>query len=245
MKIFDRIYMLKIPASPNGMAGEINLTLLKDGERFILVDSGFPGQAALIRAAVEQEGVPFASIDTVILTHQDIDHVGSLLSIQREGPGALEVLAHEEEKAYIEGTKLPVKVARLQSQEDSLPEKMKAMYTTLKNFFAHNPIVVNRTLSDGEELPYCGGITVVHTPGHTPGHICLYLKHYQTLIAGDALRINDGVLGPMTESSNHDLVLYRQSLQKLLQYEIETVICYHGGLFTGDINKRIAEIIGK
>lgn len=35
----------------------------------------------------------------------------------------------------------------------------------------------DRTIKDGKELSYCGGANIIHTPGHTPGHICLYLKN--------------------------------------------------------------------
>ena len=46
---------------------------------------------------------------------------------------------------------------------------------------------LRRALTDGELLPVAGGLRVVHTPGHSPGHISLLLESTRTLITGDAL----------------------------------------------------------
>lgn len=242
MKIVDGIYMLEISAEVMGAPSVINPTLICDNNTVILVDTGFPGQMAQIREAIEKEGVAFDKINMVILTHQDIDHVGSLSGIQKELPNSIEVLAHEEEKAYIQGEKLPVKVAQLQAQLNSMPKEMKTIYEKLKDFYENNKFNVDRTIADGEELPYCGGITVIYTPGHTPGHICLYLKRYKILIAGDALNVKGGLLGKAAQSATFDMDLNINSLKKLMKYDIETVICYHGGLYKDNVNKHIEEV---
>jgi len=46
-------------------------------------------------------------------------------------------------------------------------------------------------------------------------------------------------------STNLDTSLSMKSLKKLLKYDIDKVICYHGGLFQGDISKRIEELISE
>ena len=96
MKIASGVEMLEISTNVLGTPTTIHPTLLWDEETVILVDTGFPGQAQLIRQAVEQAGVSFERISQVILTHQDIDHIGSLASIQKELPGKITVLAHGE-----------------------------------------------------------------------------------------------------------------------------------------------------
>lgn len=242
MKIANGIYMLEISANIMGTPSVINPTLIWDNDKVILIDTGFPGQLPQIREAIEKAGVSFDKLNVVILTHQDIDHVGSLSSILNELPNGVEVLAHKEEKAYIQGEKLPVKVAQLQAHLNSLPNEMKAIYEKLKGFYENNKSNVDKMITDGEELPYCGGITVIHTPGHTPGHICLYLKYCKTLIAGDILQIDGGILIHAPQSTNLDTGLSMISLKKLMQYDIETIICYHGGLYGVNANKRIAEL---
>lgn len=242
MRIAGGVEMLEISANIMGKPGIINPTLLWDKDAVILVDAGYPGQLTLIRDAVEKAGVPFNKLNMVILTHHDIDHIGSLSSIVKELPNKVEVLSHEEEKAYIEGEKRPIKVAKLEASLNSLSEEMKAIYEKLKAGFENCKTNVDRTLVDGEELPYCGGIKVIYTPGHTLGHICLYLKQSKTLIAGDMFAVEDGTLVKAPLFINYDQELSEKSLKKLTEYDMETVICYHGGAYMGNVNERIAEL---
>ena len=102
---------------------------------------------------------------------------------------------------------------------------------------------VDQTVEDGEVLPYCGGMTVIFTPGHTLGHICLYLNQSKTLITGDDLNVIEGQLvGPRPEHAS-DIVSAKKSLEKLARYDIETVICYHGGVYRGEIKQRLLELV--
>ena len=102
---------------------------------------------------------------------------------------------------------------------------------------------VTKTVEDGETLDYCGGIEVIHTPGHTPGHACFYLRRYKTLVAGDAMNVMDGKLVGPNPIFTLDMKQGIESLKKLLNYDIETVICYHGGIFIDRPKERILEII--
>lgn len=242
MKIESGIYMLEISANIMGMPSVINPTLVLDKDSLILIDTGFPGQLPKIREAFEKEGLPFSKLNIVILTHQDIDHIGSISYILKEMPGKVKVFAHEQEKAYINGEKKPVKLAKLEDRLDYLPDNMKKIYKSLKVGFQSSRVDVDKTLIDGEELPYCGGITVVYTPGHTPGHICLYFKQSKILIAGDILSVKEGLLVKADQDINFDNELNIKSIKKLMNYDIETVICYHGGIYKGDIKNRIAEL---
>lgn len=140
----------------------------------VLIDTGFPGQIEDLRVAMEKVGVSFDKLRVIILTHQDIDHIGSLPEILQEFGSNIKVYAHELDKPYIQGD-LPL----------------------LKDGHIENPPKgkVNDTLIDGQELSFCGGIRVIYTPGHTPGHISLYLKQSKTLIAGDSMYSVNGIIG--------------------------------------------------
>jgi glyoxylase-like metal-dependent hydrolase (beta-lactamase superfamily II) len=242
MKVANGIEVLEISSSILGMQQTIYPTLIWDEEAMILIDAGFPGQLPLIRNGLQRVGLNMDRVSKIIVTHHDIDHIGSLSSIRKELPEPITVLAHEEEKAYIDGEKQPLKVAQLESNFSLLSEEMKTTYQKLKAAFQSSKTPVDETLTDGQELPYCGGITVIHTPGHTLGHICLYLEQNKILIAGDALEVEQGKLITAPPATNYDMALCKKSLKKLTNYDIETIICYHGGLYQDQPNEHIAAL---
>ncbi|MDD7796333.1 MBL fold metallo-hydrolase [Clostridium sp. 'White wine YQ'] len=242
MKIANGIEMLEIKANVMGRESSINPVLIWDEENVILVDTGFPGQMKEINEAIESAGIDIDRLNTIILTHQDIDHIGSALSLVKNSENEIKVLCHEEEKKYIQGDETPVKLAKLEKSLSSMPNEMKGMYEKLKAGFSLSKVRVDKTLKDGEELTFVGGTEVIYTPGHTPGHICLYIKKNKVLIAGDLLTVNDGVLSKASPNINYDTNLSDKSLEKLKKYDIEKVICYHGGLYEKNVNERISEL---
>ncbi|MFZ7103025.1 MAG: MBL fold metallo-hydrolase [Peptococcaceae bacterium] len=242
MKIAEGVAMLELSAPVPGSSRTVNPTLIWDEDMAILVDTGYPGQADMIRKEIAKAEVPLAQVAEVIITHHDMDHIGSLSALSREIPQKVQVLAHEGEKPFVQGEKTAIKLAQLEERLDSLSAEMEERYKILKNAYKNLTVAVDKCLADGEGLPYCGGIKVIHTPGHTPGHICLYLEEQKILIAGDALNVADGrLVGPNPEYT-FDLDLAVKSLQKLLNYDIQKVICYHGGLYEDNPNRRIAAL---
>lgn len=237
-----KIEILEISTSIMGKTETIYPTLLLDDGNIIIVDTGYPGQLQKFQEAMHEVGMPFDKISKIIITHHDIDHIGSLSSILAALPQPVEVLSHEEEKAYIQGDKQAIKLAALEAQLDSLPEQMMPIYEGFKRFYNGNKTDIDKTVADGEILPYCGGITIIHTPGHTPGHICLYHKQSKTLVAGDMLGVEDGILIKTPLFTNYDNIAAEKSLEKLTQYDIEAIICYHGGLYKNNVNQRILEL---
>jgi glyoxylase-like metal-dependent hydrolase (beta-lactamase superfamily II) len=124
-----------------------------------------------------------------------------------------------------------------------MPEDRQEMVKQMfKNF---TPVDVETTLSDDQELPFCGGITVIHTPGHTPGHLCLYHKNSKTLIVGDAMNVMDGkLMGPKKEIlQDGDYEIALDSLNKLLKFDVKNIITYHGGLYTNKPHESIKNLI--
>lgn len=243
MKIADGVEALELTVNLMGRETTIYPTLFWDEESVILVDAGFPGLGQQISEAIESTGVSFKRLNKVIITHQDIDHVGSLPEILAKSEQEVVVFAHEVEKPYIQGDKPLIKAdaARRSKLFETLPEEQRR---SIQAVFSNPPKAkVNNTIEDGEELPYCGGIIVIYTPGHTPGHICLYHKSSKTLVTGDALTANEGQLSGPNPAVTHDMDEANKSVKKLAQYDIETVICYHGGVVTEGIQTRILELV--
>jgi glyoxylase-like metal-dependent hydrolase (beta-lactamase superfamily II) len=237
-----RIEALEIPARIMGTETSIYPALIWDGKTMVLVDAGFPGQLPEIRRAIMKASASLDKINKIIITHHDRDHIGSLRNILNELPQKASVLAHKEEKPYIEGHTLPCKVTLADAPDSPYPPEMKAVFLRQKIDYLDFTVSVDGTLEDGEELPFCGGITVIHTPGHTPGHICLYIGQSKTLIAGDALSVENKKLSTPPKLASFDPPLAVRSLDKLVRYNIETAICYHGGIWKGSASQFIAEL---
>ena len=242
MRIAENIEALELRMNLTGQSSIIYPALLWDSDGATLVDTGIPGQLDAIRREIENAGVDFESVHRIILTHQDIDHIGGLPEIVRVRGSEIEVLAHEEDKPYIEGDKPLIKMnrERMAQMMESLPESQRQQ---LERIFSTPPAgKVDRTLHDGEELPFYGGIEVIHTPGHTPGHLSLFVKKARLLIAGDELRVEDGELVGPSEWATPDMESAKASLRKLTDYQIDNVLCYHGGFYGLNASERIAEL---
>ncbi len=227
-----------------GTQSTVNPVLIWDDTGATLVDVGYPGQFEHLMEAVTQAGVPVTQIRRIIITHQDWDHIGNLPDIIAARGGKIDILAHRDEQPYLEGTLPYIKMTpeRIAARLQTLPKEMRAEAAIM---FANIPTApITKTLEDREKLPFHGGIEVIHTPGHTPGHICLYLKSHRLLIAGDQLRVENGILIGPAEMHTVDMPTALNSLTKLLDYDIDQVICYHGGLYGPQAAGRIAELAG-
>ena len=221
---------IPLPNMP-GKLWTITPTLLSSEDSLILIDTGMPGMIEEIASQMEAAGFSIEQLTGIVLTHQDIDHVGSVTQIMNIHP-EIDIYAHAQDKPYIEGDIPPFKPLH-----ETLVKKIE------DNYIVHAREIVNHMISDEDILDCAGGIIAVHTPGHTPGHISLYHPATKTLIAGDALTNNEGQLEGPNPKHTPDMEEAYRSLSKLSTYDIEKVICYHGGLYDQpDVNKRIAEI---
>nr|MBC9201337.1 MBL fold metallo-hydrolase [Paenibacillus sp. PL91] len=157
-------------------------------------------------------------------------------------PWKIITASHEDDRDTIDGKAPLLKFPpeRLKAELDTLPDEVRIQFENI--FVRPSKPNVTRLLADGETLPIGGGLTVIHTPGHTPGHISLYHQASKTLIAGDALVIQNGELQGSSPYSTVNMEQALRSLEKFKPFDIEAVICYHGGLLRGNINKRIADL---
>ena len=229
MKITDNIAMLEL-ARPNGT---IYPTLAWDENNLVLIDAGFPGQTEALIGAIAAEGHRTEDITHIIITHQDIDHIGCLPDILLLAPSA-QVIAHIDEAPYIDGRETPIKLAMLEAAYDSLPEQMKQFRDTLREGFANRRVAVSQTVGNGTVLPIAGGIEVVHTPGHTPGHIALFLRQGRIIVAGDAANIENGRIAGPNPQHTQDMAQGMASLEKLKAFFCRGVISYHCGFLLLD-----------
>ena len=233
MRIADGVYVLPIPRNSQGAAGFLNLTLILDEQNGnTLVDAGLPGQAEVIGAALAEAGIGVRDLRRIIFTHQDLDHVGSGAALVRQS-GA-QVLAHPADAPHIDGS------LRLLKPSPEMLEQRPQMREVLERL---EPVGVDEHLEDGERLELAGGIRVVFTPGHTPGHLCLYLERSKALVAGDALTAEGGHLNGPNPSMTLEMRPAMQSIRRLADLEIDTILCYHGGVVGEDANGQLRRVL--
>jgi glyoxylase-like metal-dependent hydrolase (beta-lactamase superfamily II) len=232
MHLRDAVHVLPIRVGPDGQAGVFNLSLITDAtEGATLVDTGLPGQYDAIAGALAEAGVSVETLARIVLTHHDIDHVGALHDLVRASRAR--VLAHDVEAPYINGAVTP-RFATPEAQEQ---------HPQLRAVAAHfRPTPVDELLEDNALLPVVGGVRVVFSPGHTPGHICLYHERSRTLIAGDALAAEDGRLRGPNPSATPDMPLAAQSVRKLSALDVQAIVCYHGGVVDDDAQGQLRRV---
>jgi len=243
------IAMLSLSAPMIGKIETVCPALIWDESHTILVDTGYPGQLPLIQKELARLNTELQSITSIIITHQDLDHIGSaqaLIDAMRHQPA---VISSDLEKPYIEGEKKLLKLTpeAIETAMSALPESVAPQWRqAFRKTLEHPPSVRVTAIAEPEQvIPCCGGITVIATPGHTPGHISLYHHQSKTLIAADALIVDrNGRLQLPDAALCTDYELAKQSVKKLASYDIDTVICYHGGLFSENANAAIAALTG-
>ncbi|WP_243494634.1 MBL fold metallo-hydrolase [Priestia aryabhattai] len=239
MRISAGVEMLQLTARAFIQDITLNPTLVWNNEEAILIDTGMPGQTNQLKEALNELNMSIEQLKVILLTHQDLDHIGCATDIRKKSNKNIIVYAHEFDKPYIEG-KLPLiktNASQMSNEElSAIPDEIKYLYK--------NPpkVEVDTVLKEDQLLPYCGGIEAIFTPGHTPGHVSFYLKKSKTLVAGDALVLANGQLMEPVKQTTLNMDQAVQSLEKFLNYEIEHVICYHGGYFQGCPKEAILRI---
>jgi glyoxylase-like metal-dependent hydrolase (beta-lactamase superfamily II) len=84
-----------------------------------------------------------------------------------------------------------------------------------------------RPIEDGDVLPALGGLEVVHTPGHTPGSVCLYSRRHRLLIAGDVLQVERDKVSLPSLVFTDDMALARRSIARLAELDVDTICFAH------------------
>src|SRR5215218_5918603 len=233
MRITNNVYVLPIPRSPQEADNYLNLTLIVDEENgTALVDAGLPDQTEVISAALTEAGIGVRDLRLIIFTHQDLDHVGSGAALVRQS-GAW-VLAHSADAPYIEG--------RLRSLKPT-PEMLEQRPHMREVLERLEPVSVDEQLENDTRLELAGGTQVIFTPGHTPGHISLYLEGSKILIAGDAVTAEGGYLKGPNPSATLDTRTAIQSVKRLADLDIDTIVCYHGGVVSEDANGQLRRVL--
>jgi glyoxylase-like metal-dependent hydrolase (beta-lactamase superfamily II) len=229
-EILPGVHLVREAQGFQGPGSALNICLLVEGGTITMVDAGLPGCSAGVSAYLDEIGLAAQAIRRVIITHHHIDHVGGLPEIV-ELSGA-EVWAHRDDVGVIEGTvpRVGIPPERAAAMLAALPaEQRAAAEVRVKQMSEVPPVAVDLRLVGGEELNVLGGVHILHSPGHTAGHLCLYLPALSLLIAGDLLRLEDGVIGEAPAGFAADAQQALGSARRVVALGFERFVGYHGG----------------
>jgi len=238
----NKLYVLEINFEINGAMESIYPVLLSSENEMILIDCGYPNFLQLIEECASKNTIDLEKLTKLIITHHDFDHMGSAADLKSKYPN-IKILASSKDKNYINGKEKSLSLQQAESVYNDLPDDQKeAALTFHKLLESVDNVDVDIILNDGDIFDWCGGMEIVETPGHMPGHISIYLKESKTLIAGDALVILNGKLAIANPQYTLDINEAKKSINKLLNYDIQKIICYHGGIYQEDIKNSLINI---
>ena len=202
--------VFRLPLMP---AATLNAFALVDDDGAVtLVDAGLRRSAKRLARCLGDLGKGLQDVRRIVLTHAHADHAGALAAVAEESRAP--VSAHEREAVYLRDGRVP-------------PFERRGPATRLfpRSF---PPVTVAETFSDDDLLPYAGGLRVVATPGHTPGHVSLLHEPTGTLLLGDALmNLRDVVRYPVAMACT-SIPLSRQSADRLADLDFAAAGFAHG-----------------
>jgi glyoxylase-like metal-dependent hydrolase (beta-lactamase superfamily II) len=196
-----------------------------------VIDPGYTGSFRAVLRFLTKQGHRPDDLKWVILTHHHIDHAGTALALCQATSARLAV--HRDDAPYLQARR-PRNRMTLWGMADRLPP-------WLASYVVSSAADDCRLLDDGEVI---ADLTVVHSPGHTPGSICLYSAPESAIFVGDLLNNERGVRTPPW-TVNHS---HRQALrapQRLGLFRYERAFFGHGPALLEGADQRIRAFLAR
>ena len=184
-------------------SGYSHAYLLEHGQDLTLIDTLGDADGRLILQQLRRLGQPVRNLKQILLTHAHRSHIGGLAHLKSLS-GAT-VYSHVWEADIISGKRPAQPVSLLPIR----PLRVYPQRLGLAFHAGHSPCHVDEQLSDGDVV---GPIHVIHTPGHTPGHLVFYWPDRRALFTGDSI-VTWPQLGAGWPGFQLDELQFRDSLQ--------------------------------
>lgn len=175
-----------------------------------LIDAGLIGSGRRVERYAARLGRSMDELSRIVCTHAHPDHIGGVRELA--GDRDVEVLMHPADLSGLEVTLRDAVANRNRGQ--------------LIAYFTRHPGEAS-PLVDGDVLPILGGLQVVHTPGHTPGSICLYAPRHKLLFVGDSLQVIRGKVTFASQVFSDDIAEARSSVARMAELDVETIAFSH------------------
>ena len=203
--------------------GGVNCYLVKAGDGYILIDTGFSSKRAFLEKELERAGVVPGNLSLILLTHGDSDHAENCAYL-REKYGT-RIAMHIDDSGMVEN-------GDMSWNRKSKPDKISLTFRIMMKMFggpdkpgSFNTFKPDIYVEDGQSLSEYGiSAEVLHLPGHSKGSIGI-------LTAGGELFCGDLFYNFAGFTYIDDLADYHSSINKLKNFTIKTVYPGHGKPF--------------
>ena len=211
----------------------VNWYLVADDTGVTVVDAGLSGLRPQLEPGLELLGRSPDDVRAFLLTHGDADHTGVAGKMQKEGDET-PIHLHPDDQYLVHG-------GRKKTEDSMLHQLLKPGALRIGAHFARlggaNPPKIERTvaLADGETAEVPGRPRVIHTPGHTEGHVVFHFPAHKALFVGDAIctwHPISGRRGSQLMAFNVSNAGALDSLSRWVGLDAELVLVGHGEPWT-------------
>ncbi len=218
MEIIEGIH--RVDEASANMA-HANVYLVINGKELTVIDTGTSGNAQKTVKYIQKLGYQPTDVKTIILTHFHMDHMGSAKEL-KDLTNA-KVAVYVDDADYVSGKK-------------PLPKPKNILFRAVSSFVKPAPVPVDIILKEGDKI---AGLTVIHTPGHTPGSIMLLDEERQVLFAGDTLRYDGKKISGAPEQFSTDPNQVRESIAKASTLNFDIMLPGHGEILKPNASEEI------
>jgi glyoxylase-like metal-dependent hydrolase (beta-lactamase superfamily II) len=212
----------------------VHAFLLDDGKELTLIDTLYDNDANRILNQIKQIGRKVEDLKRIVLTHGHRSHLGGLTALKRVS--SAKIYAHEWEADIISGDRR----AQCVSLRPMRPFLVYPLQLGVP-FARHIPSPVDENIHQGDQV---GPVQVIHTPGHSPGHLSFYWPERRVLVTGDAI-VNWPELTPGWPGFMLNAKQNRASLRRLAEVDAQVLAVGHGEPVMADGTARVRELIEK